>query len=255
VVPDLASSVGAAVRAYLEAPTTNYPSSSGNGNEITNTTCPSTPSPKCDTQKSVVETPSKSYGGLPSAVSNCKFSRRESTEYYANNSHHKNGFSYLVLEAFYSGYKAPNDISKQDLDVFMHLALLVKKLSIDQCEILGELLELLLHRYNDLDNWSKEQIPYLDTFNQFYCKCSCSSCKSKRRETMGAPYLEIPIFPAIPQNVVEIQSKIRDGQRSLFNILLHPVIRKMDDLADEHVYILPSDCIQHFLAQGITPLV
>jgi hypothetical protein len=35
--------------------TTNYPSSSGDGNEITNTTCPFTPSPKCDTQKSVVQ--------------------------------------------------------------------------------------------------------------------------------------------------------------------------------------------------------
>jgi hypothetical protein len=98
-----------------KAPMTNYPSSPGNDNDITNTTFPSTPSPKCDNQKSVVETPSNSYGGLPSAVLNCKFSRSESTEYYANKYHHKNGFSYLVSEAFYSGYKAPSDISKQDL--------------------------------------------------------------------------------------------------------------------------------------------
>jgi hypothetical protein len=28
----------------------------------------------------------------------------------------------------------------------------------------------------------------------------------------------------------------------------------MDNPTDEHAYVLPSDCIQHFLAQGITPL-
>jgi hypothetical protein len=71
---------------------------------------------------------------------------------------------------------------------------------------------------------------------------------------MGAPCSEILIFPAIPRNAVEIRSKIRDRRRSLFNILPHPVIRKMDNLTDEHVYLLPSDCIQHFLAQGIMPL-
>jgi hypothetical protein len=28
----------------------------------------------------------------------------------------------------------------------------------------------------------------------------------------------------------------------------------MDDPSDKHVYVLPSDCILHFLAQGIVPL-
>jgi hypothetical protein len=76
-----------------KAPPTSNPSSPVGNNDITNTTFPSsTPSPKCDRQQSVVKTPSQTYGGLPSAVSNCKFSRSKSTEYYANNYHHKMGF-------------------------------------------------------------------------------------------------------------------------------------------------------------------
>jgi hypothetical protein len=44
------------------------------------------------------------------------------------------------------------------------------------------------------------------------------------------------------------------GRLSFFNILPHPMVRKMEDPSDKHVYVLPSDCILHFLAQGIVPL-
>jgi hypothetical protein len=62
------------------------------------------------------------------------------------------------------------------------------------------------------------------------------------------------ILPPIPCNSLEIRSKIRMGRQLFFNILPHPMVRKMDDPSDEHVYVLPSDCILHFLAQGIVPL-
>jgi hypothetical protein len=49
-------------RRRKNAPLTKSPSSSSNGNEITNNKCPSTPSAEGGRQKSVDETPSKNYG-------------------------------------------------------------------------------------------------------------------------------------------------------------------------------------------------
>jgi hypothetical protein len=66
--------------------------------------------------------------------------------------------------------------------------------------------------------------------------------------------LDPVILPPIPRNSLEIQSKIQMGRQSFFNILPHPIMQKMDDPSDKHVYVLPSDCILHFLVQGIVPL-
>jgi hypothetical protein len=89
-------------------------------------------------------TPSCTYGGLPSAVSNSNSCRDKSKEDYANNCHRKYGLSYLVSESFYLGNKAPKDISKDDLKMFMSLSLLVKQLSTNNCDVLGNVLERLI---------------------------------------------------------------------------------------------------------------
>jgi hypothetical protein len=82
------------------------------------------------------ETPSRIYGGVPMAVLNCNFGRIESREYYGNNYHQENGLLYLISEAFYAGRKSAKDISPEDLEMFMSLSLLVKKLSTDNCDVL-----------------------------------------------------------------------------------------------------------------------
>jgi hypothetical protein len=66
--------------------------------------------------------------------------------------------------------------------------------------------------------------------------------------------LDPVILPPIPCNSLEIRSKIRIGRRLFFNIPPHPMVRKMEDPSDKHVYVLPSDCILHFLAQVFVPL-
>jgi hypothetical protein len=202
-------------------------------------------------------TPSREYGGVPSAVSNCNFWREESKEYFANNYHQQNGFSYLVSEAFYSGYKTPGDIANNDLDMFMSFFMLVKKLTIEQSDVLGDFLDMLFRRFEDMEKCYIEQQRKLENRDHYCRKCSCSKCHRLRcLTTLAEEDMEMDriLLPAIPRSALDIRNKIREGRRSLFNLLPHPLIRKMDDPSDEHVYVLPSDCILHFLAQGIMPL-
>jgi hypothetical protein len=73
---------------------------------------PSTPDSSQNIVQQQNETRSRCLGGFPTAVSNCNFVCKESTEYYANNYHRQQGLAYLVLEAFYSGNKAAEDITR-----------------------------------------------------------------------------------------------------------------------------------------------
>jgi hypothetical protein len=102
--------------------------------------------------------PSRCFGGFATAVSNCNFVCKESTKNYANNYHRQQGLAYLVLEAFYSGSKAAEDITPDDLKMFMSLLLLVKKLSTDHCDILGNFLELLFQCFDALECWSRNHL-------------------------------------------------------------------------------------------------
>jgi hypothetical protein len=203
------------------------------------------------------DTPSRQYGGIPTVISDCNFRRIESTEYFAQNYHSKNGLAYLVSEAFYDGNKVPEDFSEEDLDIFMKLSFLVNTLASSQADLLGDFLQLLFRRIDKIDNqWKQKEEEYKSMTT--YCRsCSCRTCTTKRngQKSSSSAINQLPIFiPNIPRNKWEIRAKLYDGRRSLFTILPHPSIRRMDDPLDEHAYVLPSECIQHFLAQGVSPM-
>jgi hypothetical protein len=101
------------------------------------------------------ETPSRMYGGVPTAVLNCNFGRIESRDYYGNNYHDKNGLLYIISEAFYAGQKTAEDISTDNLEMFTSLSLLVKNLSTDNCDVLGNFIDLLFHRIAAMETCSK----------------------------------------------------------------------------------------------------
>jgi hypothetical protein len=196
----------------------------------TNIQDPTSPETSRLVASTMINTPSKNYGGIPTAVLNCNFTREESKDFFASNYHRQLGLSYLVSEAFYSGNKAAEDITTDDLEMFMSLTLLVKELSTNHCDILGRFLEMLFQRFDAAESWSRSHLSSVPSFSK--------------------PV----IIPPIPHTSLDIRSKIRMGRRSFFNLLPHPLVRKMDNKSDEHVYVLPSDCILHFLAQGIAPL-
>ena len=50
---------------------------------------------------------------------------------------------------------------------------------------------------------------------------------------------------------MEIRNKIRYGGTAFMNLLPYPKVHQMKD---EHVYVLPSECIKHFLASGGIPM-
>jgi hypothetical protein len=58
-------------------------------------------------------------------------------------------------------------------------------------------------------------------------------------------------MPPIPRNYLEIRSKILRGKNAFMTLLPTPKIYELDD---GHVYVLPSDCIKHFLAHGNQPM-
>jgi hypothetical protein len=164
---------------------------------------------------------------------------------------------YLISEAFYAGRKAAEDILPDDLEMFMSLSLLVKKLSTDNCDVLGNFIDLLFHRIAAMESCSQKHWQQLEQLSKYCRNCVCTVCKAARKSNHSVQLsrqLDPIILPSLPRNSLEIRSKIRNGRRSFFNILPHPLIRKMVDPLDEHVYVLPSDCILHFLALGIKPL-
>jgi hypothetical protein len=139
----------------------------------------------------------------------------------------------------------------------MSLSLLVKKLLTDHCNVLGIFLELLFQCFDAIESWSRNHLQNIEARSSYCRKGACQQCtvlNAKDNVSEMVTTLDPVILPPIPRNSLEIRSKIQMGRRSFFSILPHPMVRKMDDPSDENVYVLPSDCILHFLVQGIVPL-
>ena len=107
------------------------------------------------------DTPSLELGGIPTAVADCQFEREESTQFFGNNYHSKDGIAYLISRSFYLNQIDPKKIPKEDLDMCLKLSLLVKTLTRDQSEQLGDFLELLLKRVDEMDTLAKQYRDYL----------------------------------------------------------------------------------------------
>jgi hypothetical protein len=150
--------------------------------------------------------------------------------------------------------KAAEDITPDYLKMFMSLLLLVKKLSTDHCDVLGNLLELWFQHFDALECWSRNHLQQIKPLSKYCRKCACQSCTEFCSKSNISTVLDPVILPPIPRNLLEIRSKIQMGTRSVFNILPHPMVQKMEDPFDKHVYVILSNCILHFLVQGIFPL-
>ena len=72
------------------------------------------------------ETPSRRYGGVPSAVKAAGFSREESESYYGQNYHERKGVAYLISQSFHDGMKAVKKIPEEDVDICLRLAMLAR---------------------------------------------------------------------------------------------------------------------------------
>ena len=198
------------------------------------------------------DTPSRLYGGCPTTIRACEFSRDESTNYYAHNFHKREGIAYLISRSFYNNNISPDDIPTDDLDMCLKLTMLVKTLSVNQSDLLGDFLKLLLERVDLMDEQWKEEKYNLE--KKTYCPyCRCKSCVRMGSSELSCGHGQrIPVLiPPIPSNALQIRNVIREGSRAFLSLLPHPLIRQSED---GHSYVLPSDCILHFLANGNLPM-
>jgi hypothetical protein len=190
-------------------------------------------------------------------IRNCNFLRTQSYEYFCNNYEREHGLAYLVSKSFYDNHKAPEVIKQDDLDMCFQISLLVKNLSVNGCNQLGSFLEMLLRRVEEMEaQWKREKdIMVQQILRSNYCiECRCAKCEGMKLISYRTyDRTELPIrIPPIPRNYAGIRSTIRDGKNSFLTLLPYPKIHRLND---DHVYVLPSECIKHFLGYGYTPLL
>ena len=182
-------------------------------------------------------------GVSPPAVRDTRFSRQESTAYYTHNYHKQNGIAYLVSRAFYQGSIEPADIPKDDVAICLQVVLLVHALSTKKLSLLGSFLEKLFTR---LDQVEEER----ESERNYECpNCRCQKCRRRRKEVQVRPTRKITV-PPIPRNLMTIRASILKGRDAFIPNLPHPKVYSTFG----HWYVLPSDCIKHFMAKGNTPL-
>ena len=101
------------------------------------------------------------------------------------------------------------------------------------------------------EQWKQERY-YLEK-TTFCPYCNCKSCVRRGSSKMnGSTRQQYPvIIPPIPRDALQIRNVVRDGSHAFLSLLPHPMIRQSED---GHAYVLPSDCILHFLANGNLPL-
>jgi hypothetical protein len=137
---------------------------------------------QADNDDQSTNTPSRLYGGVPTVVLECAFSRQESKDYFANNHHYRNGPAYLISRSFYENHTNPEDINKDDLDMCLKLALMIKTFTICQSEMLGEFLSLLFARVDAMEDQWQGKVNEMEVrpCNDGFCKnCVCKSCIDK----------------------------------------------------------------------------
>jgi hypothetical protein len=201
------------------------------------------------------ETPSREWGGIPGCVKDVQFSRNESTDYFGNNYHSKRGAAYLISKSFYSNHRAPEDIPPEDQAMCMQFTLLIKTMTSNQRDMFGDFLQMLFKRITMMeDHWIGKFDSISDRReSEIWCPlCECESCRAKKGISRPMPSESKPVrIPPIPRDALEIRSKISRGKNAFFTLLPYPRISQTND---GHVYVLPSDCIKHFMAHGNVPL-
>ena len=164
-------------------------------------------------------------------IHDCEFSRNESSTFFHKDFHAKKGIASLISRSFFDNHKLPEELSVEDVEVCLKLALLVKTLSIAQSDMLGDFLRLLFEQLDKVETQARN---------------------IRHLSQKSTSILQIPLrMPPIPKDAIQIRSTIRAGRNAFLTLLPHPKIFKTDD---SHVYVLPSDCMKHLLAQGCIPM-
>jgi hypothetical protein len=85
-----------------------------------------------------------------------------------------------------------------------------------------------------------------DSIRKACPNCSCTTCIKHPKTTKEGYSIDIPSLSPIPTTYYKIRLVILGGSKSLIPMLAHPTIRTLGN----HAYVLPSQCIRHFPANG-----
>jgi hypothetical protein len=160
------------------------------------------------------------------------------------------GGKYLVAKSFYRGEQKAEDLEEDDVEICLQLTLLVQSLSVGQNKLLGNFLDLLFQKIDRIRDLNLKKKLY-DSIRKAYPNCSCTTCIKHPKTTEEGYSIDIPSLPPIPTTYGKIRLVILEGSKPLIPMLAHPTIRTLGN----HAYVLPSQCIRHFLANGNSPML
>ena len=170
-----------------------------------------------------------------------KQSRDQSMKFYEEEFKSKGGGGrYLLSQSFYRGSRKPDTLKEDDVQILLQLTSLVHSLSTRQNKLLGSFLDLLFKKIDVIKEQNKN--------NKNRCvRCECGDCQERNKR--GPDVLER--LPPIPRTYSRLRAVIINGPNAFIPRLPYPKIYSLDN----HAYVLPSDCIKHFLASGNRPLL
>jgi hypothetical protein len=135
----------------------------------------------------------------------------------------------------------------------LQLTLLVHSLSLCKNKLLGNFLDLLFQKIETIRDLNIKKNLY-DSVKKACPNCRCDICLGQtihETETENDVCFDITSFPPILTTYGKIRSVILERSKSSIPMLAHPNNRTLGN----HAYVLPSQCIRHFLASGNLPMI
>lgn len=155
------------------------------------------------------------------------------------------GGRYLVAKTFYKGDRNVEGLEEDDMDICLQMTLLVHSLSTRQNKLLANFLDLLLSKVDTIKHANTKK-NLMDRKSYRCPNCKCPKCVDQKVSDV----VEIPNLPPLPRTFERIRSVILCGASSFIHLVAHPEIRKIGN----HAFVLPSECIRHFLGSGHLPM-
>jgi hypothetical protein len=155
-----------------------------------------------------------------------------------------------VAESFFRSLgKSLVELEEEDVEICLQMAVLVNSPSTRQNTLLAGFLNLFfekLHKVTTSHNrlWEKK----LQVWTCPHCRCK--DCIIRRNKTRFPPEEQVVMLLPIPRTVNQLRSVILNGCNSFTSMLPIPKIR----LHAHHAYVLPSECIKIYLANGHLPM-
>jgi hypothetical protein len=188
------------------------------------------------------------------------FNRNESTDYFHEALKTKGGGArFLVAKSFYGGTRNPESLLDEDVKILLHMALLVHSLSTRrQNKLLGAFLTLLFDKIEknqcDMNEELKRITKHSKKMVEDHAMSFCSKCNYRVSKHVDFSFWEIKKpnpLPPVPTSYKKIRYTIMYGSKAFLPMLPHPMVTKLG----RHAYVLPSECIRHFLTTGVMPML